>query len=558
MSSTQQPDGTVSEAGWAPPLPQGLAPPTASVLHDIEALRDRLRETEDTLRAIRTGEVDALVIQGPGGPRTYTLVTADQAYRQLVEQMGEGALTLNPEGLILYCNPRFCTIVDVPMMNVTGRHLSEFWVDAATDLSQLLKSVDSAIAIGEVRLRRGDGTPVPVQLSLSNLATEAFTGVCAIVTDLSDRKRREAREADERLTRGILEHAAEGILLCDHAGRIIRANAIAVSLCGHDPVGRVFGDVCARAVGFKELVASTHAGKRRELRYERADGTEFYLSVGARAVQATSAGAGAMFVVTLADITERRRAEAERDKLFEAERAARADAEAANRAKTEFLGVMSHELRTPLNAIIGHEQLVASGIYGPVTDEQRAALARIQQSAGHLLRLIDSLLSFVRIEAGHVEYSTRSVAIAELLSIMDSLIQPQVQSKQLVYECRTPEEADLAVHADREKALQILLNLVANAVKFTPATGRIRLQVEAVGARVLFHVSDTGIGVPPDQLENIFDPFVQVDRRLTCGNSGVGLGLAISRDLARGMGGDLTVESESGSGSTFTLALPQA
>jgi PAS domain S-box-containing protein len=558
MSGGTRPDEAVREVAWGPPARGDSPPSTASLLHEIEVLRDKLQESEETLRAIRLGEVDALVVQGPTGPRTYTLVTADQAYRRIIEQMGEGAITLNPDGLILYCNTRFCSMLDLPMTSVAGRYLSEFWADESTDPSMLLKGADASIAIGEVTLRGGNGAPVPVQLSLSTLQTEAFTGICAIATDLTERKRREQREADERLTRGILDHAAEAILLCDETGRIVRANPIAETLWGGDPVGNLFDDACAGAIRFSDLIArSDGEGERQELFYRRPDGAEFYLSVSARPV-GPEGSRNDMFVVMLADITYRKRAEAERIELLEAERLARAEAEAANRAKTDFLGVMSHELRTPLNAIIGHGELVASGIYGPTTSEQIGALSRIRQSADHLLGLIDSLLGFVRLEAGRIEYRVRTVAVPELLETVESLVEPQIQAKQLEYVCRAWEAEHLTVHADTEKAIQILVNLVANAVKFTDSGGTIILTAVPAGPHVHFRVHDTGIGIPVEQFENIFDPFIQLDRRLTRGNTGVGLGLAISRDLARGMGGDLSVESSLGDGSTFTLALPKA
>jgi PAS domain S-box-containing protein len=565
MSSGPRPRDGVTEAAWTTPVAGDSAPPagnsprsTTALLHDIEVLRDRLQEAEETLRAIRLGEVDALVVQGPDGPRTYTLITADQAYRRIIEQMGEGALTLNPDGLILYCNTRFCSMLGLPMTSVTGRYLSEFWIEQGTDPSKLLRTSDASVAIGEVALRGADGSAVPVQLSLSTLKTDAFTGICAIATDLTERKQREQHEADERLTHGILEHAAEAILLCDHTGLIVRANPIAETLWGRNPVGSLFDNACAGAACFEDFTASSDRdSERREMPYRRPDGTEFHLSVSVRAVNAGGKGAP-MFVVMLADVTHRKQAEAERIRLLDAERAARAEAEAANRAKTDFLGVMSHELRTPLNAIIGHGELVASGIHGPVTSEQVGALARIRQSADHLLGLIDSLLGFVRIEGGHVEYRIRSGRVSELIEMVESLTAPQIQLKNLEYVCHAWDSEKLTVNADMEKALQILLNLLGNAVKFTPAGGRIGLSVVATDDQVRFHVQDTGIGIPTDQLETIFDPFVQLDRRLTCGNTGVGLGLTISRDLARGMGGDLYVESRPGDGSTFTLALPKA
>jgi signal transduction histidine kinase len=252
----------------------------------------------------------------------------------------------------------------------------------------------------------------------------------------------------------------------------------------------------------------------------------------------------------------------ERARLYAAERAARAEAEAANKAKSEFLAVMSHELRTPLNAIGGYAELIELGVHGPVTDAQRAALDRIQTSQRHLLGLIAGVLDYSRIEAGAVTYRLTDVPVAEAVEEAETLIAPQLRKKNLAY-VFTGESSDLHVRADREKLQQILLNILGNAIKFTHnrsgRQGRIEVSVNVVDHnRVAIRVQDTGEGIAPDKLEHVFEPFVQVDQRFTRAHGGVGLGLAISRDLARGMSGEIFAESTPEYGSTFTLVLPRA
>jgi PAS domain S-box-containing protein len=247
----------------------------------------------------------------------------------------------------------------------------------------------------------------------------------------------------------------------------------------------------------------------------------------------------------------------DRARSYEAERAARAEAEGANRAKTEFLAVMSHELRTPLNAIDGYAELLEMGLRGPVTDAQRSDLARIRRSQRHLLGLINDVLNFARVEAGHVELVITDVPLAEIVEGLEALVGPQVTERGLVYDC-PPADPSLVARADAEKVRQILLNLLSNAVKFTPAGGTVRVTAGAEDGRVRIRVRDTGAGIPADRLESIFEPFVQLDRNLTSAHQGTGLGLAISRDLARVMGGDLAAESVVGVGSVFTLSLPRA
>jgi signal transduction histidine kinase len=245
----------------------------------------------------------------------------------------------------------------------------------------------------------------------------------------------------------------------------------------------------------------------------------------------------------------------ERERLLESERAARAEAEDANRAKSRFLTVMSHELRTPLNAIGGYAELIELEVHGAITAAQREALQRIQRSERHLLGLIESVLSFARVEAGTVRFNIREVATSELLSTAEALVEPQVHARGLrieLIDC----DGSPSIAADFEKACQILLNLLSNALKFTPRGGTVSLACAAHGDAVDISVADTGVGIPADKLDSIFEPFVQVDTRLTRTQEGVGLGLAISRDLARGMGGDLSVVSTVGKGTCFTLRLP--
>jgi signal transduction histidine kinase len=237
---------------------------------------------------------------------------------------------------------------------------------------------------------------------------------------------------------------------------------------------------------------------------------------------------------------------------------ARHEAEAANRAKSDFLAAMSHELRTPLNAIGGYVQLMELGIHGPVTDAQRASLHRVRTNQQHLLRLINDVLAFAKVEAGQLELNPESFEARTMLETIFPLIAPQAAAKRISLSIQSCEPE---VHAmgDVERVRQVLLNLVGNAIKFTQPDGAVTLSCSAAADDfVAFRVRDNGPGIAEDQLESIFDPFVQVEDGLTRTQPGAGLGLAISRDLARAMEGTLSVESEIGHGSTFVLDLPVA
>ena len=285
-----------------------------------------------------------------------------------------------------------------------------------------------------------------------------------------------------------------------------------------------------------------------QYRFLRTDGAVRWLESFAR-LRTDENGEPVSFLGVSHDVTDR-------EELLEGEQQARRDAEAANAAKAIFLTTMSHELRTPLNAVSGYVDLLEMEVRGPVTDLQREDLRRIRRASQHLLVLINDILNYARLEAGTVELHPTEVTLTDALSGMEALIAPQLQAKGVAYEYQ-PCDRTVRVRADREKLDQVLLNLVGNAVKFTDRDGRITLSCEVSGELAHVIVEDTGRGIPRGKLQSIFDPFVQVDRHLTSeSQQGVGLGLAISRDLARAMHGDISVQSDAGKGATFVLTLP--
>lgn len=236
----------------------------------------------------------------------------------------------------------------------------------------------------------------------------------------------------------------------------------------------------------------------------------------------------------------------------------RVAAQAANQSKSAFLGSMSHELRTPLNAIGGFTELISEGIEGPVTDKQRVALARIKANQQHLLVLITEILNFVRIESGRMEYNLGRVSLQRTFAEVSEMLSGAAEQKGLSLNV-VASGADAVAWADPDRVKQILVNLVMNAVKYTPVGGgTITLECEVDGDRAIAHVSDTGPGIPADHVHSVFEPFVQLSASLTDRRGGVGLGLPISRDLARAMGGDLTVDTLRAVGSRFSVSLPCA
>ena len=231
-------------------------------------------------------------------------------------------------------------------------------------------------------------------------------------------------------------------------------------------------------------------------------------------------------------------------------------AEDANAAKANFLAAMSHELRTPLNAIAGYVELLEMGLRGPLTNEQQTDLGRIKRSQQYLLGLIEQVLVFTQLEAHQVAIHLEDVWLDEVLRDAETMVRPQISAKGIEYSYLSA-DPNLMVRADREKTQQIVLNLITNGAKYTNPGGRVTVSSEGRNGSVHVSVSDTGPGIPEKMLTHIFEPFVQLDRRLNQPREGVGLGLTISRDLARAMGGDLVVDSTLGVGSTFTLVLPR-
>jgi signal transduction histidine kinase len=248
-----------------------------------------------------------------------------------------------------------------------------------------------------------------------------------------------------------------------------------------------------------------------------------------------------------------------RDDLEQSLRVALSKAEAANRAKNQFLSVMSHELRTPLNAIGGHVQLVEMELLGPINDRQRDSLARVQRSQRQLLGLINDVLNLARLDASQVQYAAEPVPLATLAAEVIALVDPLFTASALTCSMAVDANAPaLVARADRDKVRQVLLNLLGNAAKFTPAGGSVTVRMIDLPDRIVaIEVRDTGVGMPADKLESVFEPFVQMASAAAGQKDGVGLGLAISRKLARGMSGDLLAESTIGVGSTFTLTLPR-
>ena len=285
-------------------------------------------------------------------------------------------------------------------------------------------------------------------------------------------------------------------------------------------------------------------GQRANL-WDRADGPSLF--VVASSVALVWLVARSARVVHATDV--------QRARLLVREQAARRDAESANRSKGDFLAVMSHELRTPLSAIIGYQELLADGITGPVNEAQQQQLGRIKVSARHLLQLIDEILTYSRAEAGKEEVRYDVARVNNILDEAAALIEPLAAEKGVTFTLGRL-DPQLVIHTDPHKVRQILVNLLSNAVKFTDSGGSVWLRARLADRGLELTIGDTGIGISPEYLDRIFDPFWQVEQKATRRAGGTGLGLSVSRRLARLLDGDIVVSSVVGRGSVFTVTLP--
>ena len=256
--------------------------------------------------------------------------------------------------------------------------------------------------------------------------------------------------------------------------------------------------------------------------------------------------------VDLLALEKEARAHAEHERS-EAE-AARAEAERANNSKTDFLAVMSHELRTPLTAIMGYEELLSDGITGPVTELQRQQLGRINASARHLLGLIDEILTFARVDIGRERVRWESMSVNHTLSDAAALVEPMATNKNLKLIVKLLNE-DQSIQTDGTKLRQMLVNLLSNGIKFTEK-GEVSLGCAVSDSVLEVSIADTGVGIAAENIEYVFEPFWQAEQTATRKTGGTGLGLSVTRKLARLLGGDVTVASRIGAGTTFQLTLP--
>jgi PAS domain S-box-containing protein len=526
------------------------------------SLHELLDSLLGRIRTLLGTDTATVLLCSPGGDRL--IVRASQGLEEEVEQevaipMGRGIagrVALRAEAVIVD-DVRRMDVVSLQLLRLSSMMVAPLLAEGS------LVGVLHAGSIAPRHFTDGDLHLLQVVADRVALAVKNALLFDRVQGELALRTEAEAglRESERRfrlMVEGVKDYA---IFMLDPEGRIASWNAGAERIKGYtadEIVGRHFSvfytppDV-ARAYPQMELEVAARDGRFEDEGWRvKKDGSRFWANVVITAVR--DGGELVGFSKVTRDLTERKRAEEHREALLAREREARRAAEAANLAKSEFLAVMSHELRTPLTAVMGYGELLLEGIPELLPPGSEDFVRRINVSARHLLGVIEEILAYASMEAGTATLRAGAADLAEVAREAVVLLEPQARKRGLELRVHLP-GAPLQGVTDAGKVRQVLAALLGNAVRFTPA-GHVSLELRAADGAAAFRVADTGIGIAPGHHEAIFEPFWQVEQSQTREVGGTGLGLAIARRLARLLGGELSVESEPGRGSTFTFVLP--
>lgn len=526
---------------------------------ELERLRVRLAEAEETLEAIRSGEVDALVVGGPQGEQIYTLRGADRSYRMLLEEMNQGAATLMLDGTILYCNRRLAEMVQAPLESMIGAQAADLAAPADRELFEgLLRRGGRELAKAELALAAADGRTTPAYCSVNLIDIDGLDCLCLVATDLTEQKRGEEVMASEKLARHILERAVDVIVVCDENGLITRASRAARHLAGAGVLQRRFDEVFP--IVLKDAPANDSNGapgsgpfdikflggrtvQGVEAGFARADGKKFDLLMSAgsiRDVRERSRG----WVLTLTDITRLKRTEEE---LRESEQKLRRQAEeleqqliATGRLVSlgEITASMAHEFNNPLGIVLGFAEDLLSE--KGTSDPDYKGLKIIHEETKRCQRIIQELLEYSRPRPTEA----RPTDIKQLVEKSLHLVTHHLYKRKI--KTAVEIEPDLpAILADGQQLEQVLVNLFFNAIDAMPDGGA------PDAPAVVISVTDTGTGIAPEDLPRVFQPFFSKGKK-----SGLGLGLPICDRIIRNHGGGIEVESRSMAGTTFKISLP--
>ena len=537
----------------------------ARELTEIEQLKEQLREAQETLEAIRRGEVDALVVNGTQGDQVYTLRGADYSARMLLQEMSEGAATLIPDGSILYCNKRFADMIGLPHEKVIGVLAREFVAPADREVyDSLIRRGRNQLAKAELLFCASDGAAVPTYCSVNAVSIGDEACLCMVVTDLTEQKRNEEVLAAARLANSILEQAAEIIVVCDPSGAIIQASRKADEFWGKSVLGQSFGEVFpfagitqSEVKDSADLLKGCLAGKpirAVEVNLRRSGGGNVHMLMSAGPVYDRS-GSSIGCVVTLSDISELKEAE---EALRDSERKFREQAQlleqqliASGRLVSlgEITASMAHEFNNPLGIIMGFVEEMLNTTPSDAADYE--TLKIIDEEAKRCQKIIQGLMEFARPAPVTPQTTDVATLVAKTLKMIDARLYKQ---KVGLTEAVAPDLPP--INADAQQLEQVLVNLYLNALDAMLAGGHLTVGAQLDGTgdlpnAVVITVADTGHGISGDDMQKIFQPFFTARKK-----AGMGLGLSICERIIRNHGGKIEVETEQGQGTLFRIRLP--
>ena len=503
----------------------------------------------------------------------------EERFRLLVESVRDYAIfMLDPEGFVLTWNAGAERFKGYRADEIIGQHFSRFYPPEALARGLPQHELEVAAEVGAFedegwRVRK-DGSLfwANVVITAVRSAEGQLVGFAKVTRDLTQRKNHEEalRQSEERfrlLVEGVAEYA---IFMLDVNGRIATWNVGAQRIKGYSAdeiIGRhfsIFYPADARDSGWPEyeLKVAAEKGSFVDTGWRvRKDGTTLWANVTITALR-DEAGRLIGFAKLTRDLTASKHAEAaelasqHRDEILEAERSARMTAQRTTRLKDEFLATLSHELRTPLSAILGWTQVLLRGGVNDEPAKQRRALEVIDRNARAQVQLIDDLLDLSRIMTGKIRLDLRQVSLLKVVEAAVDSARPAADAKDIRLKAIL-DHVQASVNADPDRLQQVIWNLLSNAIKFTPKGGQVQVLLQRVNSHLELSVSDTGIGIPASFLPHVFDRFSQRDGSTTRSYGGLGLGLAISKQLVELHGGKIRVTSQGeGLGATFFVELP--
>ena len=487
-----------------------------------------------------------------------SLLESEKKYRMLFEESPLGIFHVNREGVVTLCNESMAKIAGSSREEIIGLDLKSALKD-----SSMKKAFETAMSKekgnyeGEYTSITGNRT-VPLKTTYKPLVSEegAFEGCIGIMEDISESKRVEALQFEKALfLQKLVNSIPAPVYYKDKNGAYLGCNRAFEAF-----LGKKKEEIIGKTVHafFPEEIADSYYSMDMELIRQRgnqvfetpikyADGS-YHQVVFNKVVFRGMSQDDSVLLGIIWDISERKSLEEELIR-------ARKDAEFASMAKSEFITNMSHELRTPLNSVIGFSDLLLSEAFGPLNSKQGKYITNILKSGKHLLEIVNNLLDISRLETGDEELQYENVFLEPLMDEIRAVLYPLAANKHITLESRCDSLLQ-SVEADRTKLKQVLYNLLSNAIKFTPEKGKISVNSKKKGEMVEISIKDTGIGIPEESLEKIFQPFVQADSSTSREYGGTGLGLHIVKSFVELHGGEVWVESEYGKGSTFTFTLP--